>query len=1023
MRLPLDGEIIRPGGGLDVLAMPVLDAGRNRTALTLPAGLTVAEIVAVATPDLPEAARRRMRVLLVTERGTWAVTPEIWHRVRPRPGVQVVIRPVAEGNFFRNVLQILVVIAAVALGQFYAVGLAGSAFGTALGLSEAAAGSLITLGATVVGNLLINALVPPQTPDNRKASPSYGVSGWRNPVNPDGVLPQVMGTMRIAPPFIVPPYWEIVGGKQYNRGMLGCSLDEIEIDDIRLGETPIGEFDEVQMEIRTGAAGDAPVTLTPEQVIQEEVGSQLRRELPRDDDGEVTGEPAEDQPLIRYARSRATKCKIILFFPGGLSLYSVSRGRHIAWRVQIRIEQKLLPTGTWEEVDILDIDEMKREPFWLEHEWGFGVRGAYAVRLTRLTDESEDNNVSDQVHWQHIQTFRPEYPLNTALPVSVLSFRMLSTYQINGQVDSLNMIARRVCLDWDAETETWVRRATRNPASLYRYALQSPGLAKPVADSGIDLDQLAEWHEWCVLKGLTYDRVHDFDESLEERLRDIAAAGRASPQHDGRRWGVVIDRPQSVKVDHISPRNARSIAFSRTYTDPPHAFRVKFRDAANDYEWAERIVPWPGFTGTPTILEAIEFPWITDADRIWIEARRMMYVAKYRPDLFSAMQDVGVRTSTRGDLVGASLDLIDRRQMSARVSGVRGNLVEIDDTVTMEAGTSYAIEFRARVTSDDPVGVAVVRLVATVPGDHSALRMLPVDPGGADDVPEVGGEVHFGVAGNVTFDLILKSVESGEGFTQRLTFVEASPIIDELTDAEEPPAWDGNVGEIIVPEVIAPLAPVIASLRTGSAGNVLLSLRAAAASAPVVRWEARHRADGAPGWTTLTSPVASTVRITGYDVGDVIDLQARGLAADGTPGAWGTEVAYTVGAEFAQAPEGFEVETTTASISETTTGVLAVFSWSPGADDDTHEVQWQTWDGTTAGATSRLVADAGDTEARTGFLTAYVGYRARLRRIPDDDEPSPWTDWKVFATATAPTIADDFGNLLVDDEDYFLEPA
>jgi hypothetical protein len=74
-------------------------------------------------------------------------------------------------------------------------------------------------------------------------------------------------------------------------------------------------------------------------------------------------------------------------------------------------------------------------------------------------------------------------------------------------VDQLNGIVHSILPDWDAGSQSWVTRPTRNPASLFRAVLQGPGNARPLPDSRIDLAGLAVWHEHCSHHGLKADLV------------------------------------------------------------------------------------------------------------------------------------------------------------------------------------------------------------------------------------------------------------------------------------------------------------------------------------------------------------------------------------------------------------------------------------------------------------------------------------------------------------------------------------
>ena len=246
----------------------------------------------------------------------------------------------------------------------------------------------------------------------------------------------------------------------------------------------------------------------------------------------------------------------ILAWPAGLVSFDKKR-RKGSQTVLVRIEQPLLPSGTWSTVTTLNISARKAEGFYRQHTWSLPSRGRWELRLTMLTDENDGAQTQQRTQWVALQTIRPEYPLAYPRPLALVAVRIWATYQLNGQLDSVSALVSRVCPDRDFATLDWITRATSNPTALYRHVLQMPANPKAVADAGIDLDALQDWHDFCRTRGLHYSRVTEtVGTTLREVLTEIAAAGRATPRHDGTRWGGVIDRPSALVVDHINPRNA-----------------------------------------------------------------------------------------------------------------------------------------------------------------------------------------------------------------------------------------------------------------------------------------------------------------------------------------------------------------------------------------------------------------------------------------------------------------------------------
>ena len=120
--------------GIPILAASQFDPGVGRIELTLPGGLTLMDIVRQTLPGVSVDDMRRVRVALVTEHGSSIIEPALWHAVRPRPGVRVVVRLVPGKGALRAVLTVVVSIAAVAMSAMFAGPLAG-----ALGISSGAA--------------------------------------------------------------------------------------------------------------------------------------------------------------------------------------------------------------------------------------------------------------------------------------------------------------------------------------------------------------------------------------------------------------------------------------------------------------------------------------------------------------------------------------------------------------------------------------------------------------------------------------------------------------------------------------------------------------------------------------------------------------------------------------------------------------------------------------------------------------------------------------------------------------------
>ncbi|AWN55069.1 phage tail protein [Methylobacterium sp. 17Sr1-1] len=858
-----------------------------------------------------------------------AVPLPMWPGTRPRPGTHLLIQPVPAGDAMRNVLTIAVTVGAIALGQFYGPLLAGSL----LGLPGAASGSLASLlsagitGTTLLaGTLLINALVPPRS--DTKEKPTYAIQGLQNQLTPDAPVPLILGRVRFAPPYAATPYTQAVGDERYVTAAFLVGYGPLVMRNWRIGETPIERFTDVILETRQGYTSDERLTLYTQQVIEEALSVALK-----------TSQVPTGGPQIRTTASDCTGCEIDVTSTG---IYQVNKdGAYQNFTVNIGVRYCKSGTNNWQPGPAISITSNKAKALTRTVPITFPERGRYDIELTRSTtdwDEVDQSNKTIQRHgatvWSVLRSLRPEYPIDFPEPLALAACRIRATGQLNGMLDALNCDVATLCPDWDEASGTWIVRETNNPASLFRYVLTGPAMAYPLTLA--EVGALEDWHRFCAAKGLTYNRVHDFDATVLEVLGDVAAAGRASPHDTGEVWQVVIDRALTVVSAHISPRNSWSYQGKRPYTVFPDAFRISFLDETNGFAKAERLVPWPGHSGDIRVTEKLDMPGVTNPDMVWREARKRQYELIHRPDTHTVNQDFEALTVSRGDRAQFSHDVLDRTMVAARVTNVLTvagtTMVYLDEFVSMEAGQSYAIRFRR---AD---GASLLRTVATVPGEASWVRLT-----GAGDIPagptadDASGELaFFGPSSRESFAVTVKGFEAMEDFAARLTLIDHAPEIEALVDAEVPPPWSGRAGGPAQEQTGTPLAPIINNVVSGVLASdaatptnpvpVVVLLRAdPLETLTIASFEVRHREIGAATWMSAPgSAAAGAVVLPGYEKGDGIELQARAISVLGTPGSWTASLTHQVAAtDPAPLPAPYNLSATSPSAGQIRVQVTA----------------------------------------------------------------------------------------------------
>jgi hypothetical protein len=329
----------------------------------------------------------------------------------------------------------------------------------------------------------------------------------------------------------------------------------IDLSSIKIGETPITDFTGVQMEHREGYSTDEPLTLFPSAINQ-------------DDFTILLSEAASW--VARTSTIYADELGIDIHFPQGLVTFDEA-GAKQSRSVTVEFEYRAVGAGSWSKIDTAGAkftttvdsswlnksgDNLNSITFTqsrtaaIRHgiKWGVATQGQYEVRVRRTTPATDSTQIYDTTTWSCLRTITASDPVNSPVPVAKTALIIQATDQLNGIVDEFNAIVTTVCKDWDAGTETWIVRATQNPASLFRHVLQGNGMAMPLADVRIDLEALQDWHEFCDEKGFKFNMVRDFTASVWETLADAQAP----------KWACSVARSSSWVISTYKAGCARN---------------------------------------------------------------------------------------------------------------------------------------------------------------------------------------------------------------------------------------------------------------------------------------------------------------------------------------------------------------------------------------------------------------------------------------------------------------------------------
>ena len=785
-----------------------------RKRLEFDEGTTVKDMVLFAQPD-----STKLRHAIVFINGK-VIPKKIWATHRPLAGEIVEVRacPIPHGGGGgggKDILRVVLTIAVVAL----ALATSGAALAL-MGFSEATiaaggawvtfAGAMYVGAASTIGMLAINSLCPVSTSastaslsstDSTDSNTLY-IEGASNSIDPFGVVPVTLGKYRQTPRQGSKPYTEMIGDNQYIRMLFVWGVGPLEIDEasIKIGDTLLSEFSDYQIEHREGYAGDAALTLFPEAISEEDFTVALT---------------AVNDWITRTTTINADEISLDVSFSGGLVEYDAN-GNKGPRSVNVEIQYRKTGSGdAWSNIDTAGVKfQATCDPSWLNKtgallnsitftgkktsalrygiRWGVSERAQYDVRVRRITADTDSTLIADRTYWTALRSIKIESPIDSPVPLAVTALVIKATDQLNGVIDDFSGIVTRVCPDWDVATQTWITRATQNPASMFRFVLQGNGMAEPLDDDRIDIEALQDWHEFCEVKGFKFNQVRDYSASVWSTLRDICATGRAAPTMVDGLWSVVIDREQTAPVSIITPRNSFDFSAEKFFLNPPHGWRIQFPNEDENYATDEYRVYRDGYNDdNATKFETLDLLGVTDPDQIYKLGRWRIAQALNQPERWTFKQDMEFLTYRRGDWIKIAHDVMIVGLAQGRVKSVvtaEDSVVvsiELDEEVMMEAGKTYGVVIRT--LTDPSLSVQVVTSEGTtkilVFSEEIAGIGSPAEP-----AINIGDIVCFGEFGEETEDATVISITPDNNLQATIIAVPYRPAIY-ACDTEEIPEF------------------------------------------------------------------------------------------------------------------------------------------------------------------------------------------------------------------------------------------
>ncbi|WLE60228.1 hypothetical protein GIY62_06095 [Burkholderia plantarii] len=803
-----------------------------------------------------------------------------WDREIPF-GAIVAVEPVAGGGGGSSPLQIVLEIAVIAASIFVpgSIGL--------VGFAAKIAGAAIA----IAGSALVNAVVPPPRANASvtaaAASPTYQVQSTGNSARLLDAIPVWYGRMKGTPDLASQPYTEFVGNQQYLYELFCITQGELQIESILIGDTPIGNFSEIDFEI---VGPNQPVTLFPDNVVTSSDITGIELQAPNDSGGWVGPYTAS------LAGTKANFIGIDVALPTGL-FYANDDGSFgvlaLTFEVQAReIDDDGNALTDWIELDSRELKMSANQPQSLSYRYAVAP-ARYEVRARRTTNLNTDTRAQNRIQWVGMRAYLPSDRYYG--DATLLAIRARATNNLNSNTaHDVNVIGTRMLPVWDGVG--WTQpRPCRSIAWAFADACKNPTYGAGLEDKRIDLDTLFALDQVWTARGDRFDGVFDTKGTFWDGLTTIGACGRAVPMYFGSVVSIVRDEQKTVRTAIFTPDNmtagSLSIQYSFYAADTPDYVVVQYLDETT-WTWQDvSCIP----AGSHALNAAtVKMIGITSRDQAWREGIYRAYANRDQRRQISLTSELDGLLVRYGDLVGVSHDLPEWG-ISGTVECEAAGVVYVDQQLEWTPGAQHYVYFvTASGAPTDPL-----RVHQPV-GDTEFLSMNLVDPLPDDFCFSDGFSADptrfcFGPATDRAMqDCRLISAAPNDSGQVDLVFVNAADSPHTAETLLSPPA---PVSPSLLPGVVH--APIVAEVSVDARvvpGSVVVTATAAQGA---TLYEFDASANAGASWQLLGTSTSNTMTVPSA-VGDWI-FRVRAFGVSGLPGPFATWTGTVQ--QFAYPPE------------------------------------------------------------------------------------------------------------------------
>ena len=365
--------------------------------------------------------------------------------------------------------------------------------------------------------------------------------------------------------------------------------------------------------------------------------------------------------------------------------------------------------------------------------------GTYDIKVTRLTADYASSRYGADSYLTAVREIVCDdftYPRHV-----LVGLKAMASEQLSGSLDFSCMCQGSKIMTYSSGVGTF--EYSSNPAWVCLDVLTQPVFTDTgtiarydgMDISRIDISSFETWAEWCdelvddgkgsTEKRFEFNGTFDSELTLWEAATQVASMSRALLIWNGTTLSAIIDKAVNLSTDVsclFSTANIKPDSFSETFLNLDERvgeLEISFIDKDSDYEKGSFTV-FDADLDKPTNRTSVTLIGTTNASQAWRIGKYMLAKNRYLIRTIQFEAAIDAISVSVGDVFYFAHDVPQWGLSSGRVVSSTNSSITIDNTVTIEAGKTYAI------TVWEGNDTIETKAITNTPGSYTTLNISGV---------------------------------------------------------------------------------------------------------------------------------------------------------------------------------------------------------------------------------------------------------------------------------------------------------